>query len=206
MPHAPAAVRSLFAPTMTRAVLTLVFAAATIFVVGPSLGTGIWLLAGWMAATGACMLWADARSRQHAELDLDSLASVPRSTGIMWLLGAVAVVILPGSEAVLALVVSVVLILVALPEAWLGTSRRGLHPLARDWQIVGLVLAVAAIGVLLVAGLGTHAILGVVGGAAVIAGVDLVIAAVSLRRAEDQPARDQPVQDQPSAPRPETGE
>ena len=49
----------------------------------------------------------------------------------------------------LALVASVVLFLVGLPEGWLGTSRRGLHPLAKDWQIVGLVTAAAAIGVLL---------------------------------------------------------
>lgn len=181
MSHDPIALRHLVAPTLTRALLTLVFAAGTIFVAAPSLGYGIWLLGLWMAATGACVLWTDARSRGHASLDLGPLASVPRSTGIMWLLGAVAVLIVPDTEQVLALLVSFVLFLTGLPEGWAGTSRRRQHPLARDWQIVGLVTAAAAVIVLLVAGLGTHAILGVVGGAAIISGVDLLIAGLTLR-------------------------
>ena len=43
------------------------------------------------------------------------------------------------------------------------------------------VTAAAAIGVLLVAGLGPHAILGVVGGAAIISGVLLLLAGLTLR-------------------------
>lgn len=181
MPHDPAALRSLAAPTLVRALLTLAFAAGTIFVTAPSLGFSIWLLGLWMAAVGACVLWTDARAREHESLELRSLASVPRSTGIMWILGGIAVVMIPGTAPVLALIASLVLFLVGLPEGWLGTSRRSQHPLARDWQIVGLVNAVAAIGVLLVAGLGPHAILGVVGGAAIISGVLLLLGALSLR-------------------------
>lgn len=177
----PAALRGLVAPTLVRALLTLVFAACTIFVTDPSLGFSIWLLGLWMAAVGACVLWSDLRSREHESLDLGGLASVPRSTGIMWVLGGIAVVMIPSSADMLALVASVVLFLVGLPEGWLGTSRRGLHPLAKDWQIVGLVTAAAAIGVLLVAGLGPHAILGVVGGAAIISGVLLLLAGLTLR-------------------------
>lgn len=181
VPHDPAALRSLAAPTLVRALVTLVFAAGTIFVTAPSLGLSIWLLGLWMAGTGACVLWSDLRSREHASFDLGALASVPRSTGIMWVLGGIAVVMIPGTAPVLALIASLVLFLVGLPEGWLGTSRRSQHPLAKDWQIVGLVNAAAAIGVLLVAGLGPHAILGVVGGGAIIAGVLLLLAGLSLR-------------------------
>jgi hypothetical protein len=179
--YEPAALRGLVAPTLVRALLTLAFAACTIFVTDPSLGFSIWLLGLWMAAVGACVLWGDLRSRDHESLDLGGLATVPRSTGIMWVLGGIAVVMIPSTAEMLALVASVVLFLVGLPEGWLGTSRRGLHPLAKDWQIVGLVTAAAAIGVLLVAGLGPHAILGVVGGAAIISGVLLLLAGLTLR-------------------------
>lgn len=179
--YEPAALRGLVAPTLVRALLTLAFAACTIFVTDPSLGFSIWLLGLWTAAVGACVLWGGLRSRDHESLDLGGLATVPRSTGIMWVLGGIAVVMIPSTAEMLALVASVVLFLVGLPEGWLGTSRRGLHPLAKDWQIVGLVTAAAAIGVLLVAGLGPHAILGVVGGAAIISGVLLLLAGLTLR-------------------------
>ncbi|WP_144790214.1 DUF308 domain-containing protein [Kocuria palustris] len=190
MSHDPAALRSLVAPTLVRALVTLAFAAGTIFVTAPGLGLSIWLLGLWMAAVGVCVLWTDLRAREHPSLDLGTLASVPRSTGVMWILGGIAVVMIPETAAVLALVASVVLFLAGLPEGWVGTSRRSQHPLARDWQIAGLVTAAAAIGVLLVAGLGPHAILGVVGGAAIISGVLLLLGALSLRHDAREGARE----------------
>ena len=99
---------------------TLAFAACTIFVTDPSLGFSIWLLGLWMAAVGACVLWGDLRSRDQESLDLGGLATVPRSTGIMWVLGGIAVVMIPSTAEMLALVASVVLFMVGLPAAYVA--------------------------------------------------------------------------------------
>lgn len=179
--HSAAALRALAAPTLFRAGVTLAFAAATIFVTAPSQAVGTWLLAVWFAGTGAAMLWTERRAAEHPSLGLDGLEASLRSAGFLALLAAVAVVVLGGSLMSLVLVVSVGLVLVGLPELWVGSTRRKVHPLGRDWTLTGLLAVGAAIGVLLVSGLDMHAVLGVTGGAAIVSGVFLLLAGLSLR-------------------------
>ncbi|NHU85395.1 hypothetical protein GWK18_07285 [Kocuria sp. JC486] len=180
--HPPAATRALAAPTLLRAAVNLVFAAATIFITSPSQTLGTWLIAAWFAGTGISILWTERRNGDHPALSLDGLEASQRSVGYLALLGAAAVVLLGGELAGLALVVSVVLALVGLPELWIGSTRRRTHPLGRDWLLTGLVAVAAAVGVLLVSYVDIHALLGVVGGAAIISGVFLAIAGLTLRQ------------------------
>lgn len=179
--HSAAALRALATPTLLRACVTLAFAAATIFVTAPSHTVGTWLLALWFAGTGASMLWTQRRAAEYASLGLDGLEASLRSAGFLALLAAAAVVVLGGSLMSLVLVVSVGLVLVGLPELWVGSTRRKVHPLGRDWTLTGLLAVASAIGVLLVSGLDMHAVLGVTGGAAIVSGVFLLLAGLSLR-------------------------
>lgn len=176
-----AALRALATPTLFRAGVTLAFAAATIFVTAPSHTVGTWLLALWFAGMGVGILWTERRAADHPSLGLGGLEASLRSTGFLALLTAVAVVVLGGSLMSLVLVVSVGLVLVGLPELWVGSTRRQTHPLGRDWTLTGLLAVGAAIGVLLVSGLDLHAVLGVTGGAAIISGIFLLLAGLSLR-------------------------
>lgn len=194
--HSAAAVQAIAVPTLVRSIVTLVFAACTIFIVEPSHTVGIWMLATWIAALGLCTLWLERRSARYPSLSLGALDASLRSTGYLALLGAACVVIFGGSLTGLSLVLSVVLVLMGLPELWIGITRRQTHPLGRDWLITGLVMVGAAIGVLLVSGLDLHAVLGVTGGAAIIAGVFLMISGLTLRhdaaRLEAASGPDQP--------------
>lgn len=179
--HSASALRALVAPTLLRAVVTLVFAAATIFVTSPSHTLGTWLIGLWFAGVGAAMLWTERRSVDHPSLGLGGLEASQRSAGFLALLAAVAVVVLGGTLSGLALVVSVGLVLVGLPEVWIGSTRRKTHPLGRDWLLTGVLGVGAAIGVLLVSYIDMHAVLGVTGAAAIVSGVFLLLAALSLR-------------------------
>lgn len=179
--HPAAALRALATPTLFRAGVTLAFAAATIFVTAPSHALGSWLLALWFVGTGVGILWTERRAADHPSLGLGGLEASLRSAGFLALLSAVAVVVLGGSLMSLVLVVSVGLVLVGLPELWVGSTRRQTHPLGRDWTLTGLLAVGAAIGVLLVSGLDLHAVLGVTGGAAIVSGVFLLLAGLSLR-------------------------
>lgn len=179
--HSAAALRALAVPTLVRAGVTLAFAACTIFITEPSHTTGTWLLALWFAGTGLSILWTERRGSGHESLSLGALDASQRSTGYLALLGAVATIAFGGSLTGLSLVVSLVLVLIGLPELWVGSTRRGSHPLGRDWLLTGLVGTGAAIGVLLVSGIDMHAVLGVTGGSAIISGVFLLISGLTLR-------------------------
>ncbi|MDO5619194.1 hypothetical protein [Kocuria sp.] len=179
--HSAAALKALVAPTLLRAGITLAFAAATIFVTAPSHTVGTWLLALWFVGLGVSILWTERRSAEHSSLSLGGLEASQRSTGYLALLAAAAVVVLGGSLTSLILVVSVGLVLVGLPELWIGLTRRKTHPLGRDWLLTGLLAVGSAIGVLLVSHLDVHAVLGITGGAAIVSGVFLLLAGLTLR-------------------------
>ncbi|MDO4255475.1 MAG: hypothetical protein Q4C81_10105 [Kocuria sp.] len=180
--HSAEALRAVATPTLVRAGVTLVFAATTIFITAPSQALGTWLLAVWFAGLGFSMVWTQRRADDHPSLSLGGLEASQRSMGFFAVLVAVLIVVLGGGSLTsLTLVVSVGLMLVGLPELWIGSTRRGRHPLARDWILTGLTTVAAAIGVLLVSSLDMHAVLGVTGGAAIICGVFLLLAGLSMR-------------------------
>lgn len=175
------ALYALATPTLCRAGVALAFAAATIFIPHPSQFLGAWLLALWFAGTGLSILWTRRASANYPSLELAGLEASQSSAAVLALLLAPAIIIINNNLGTLTLVLSVGFIVMALPDVWIGSTRGKNHPLGKDWILTGLVSAGCAIGVLLVSSLDMHAVLGVTGGGAIICGVFLLIAGLSLR-------------------------
>ncbi|MBL0704033.1 hypothetical protein [Sinomonas cellulolyticus] len=175
--------RALAAPVLLRAAVALVFGAITVFWGAPSpigaasclaaffVGLAVaraWLLrreggasAGGSAPTGLSRAVASAGYGLAAAVGL-GLVAAPTGT-VLGIGGAVAFALTGAADLAT------------------GFRGRGWSPLARDELIAGVVHLGTAVLLPFFAGLGPHAVLGVAGGAAIITGVLLAIAGLSLR-------------------------
>ena len=171
----------LWAPTLVRSVVALVFAAVTVFWQQPSPAAGRWVMALFLVSTGLSALFLQVRLNRNETVDLGASRSIPQSCGVLYVLGGALAAVVATSNWVFVLLSAVVLGLCGITELVLGMRFRGEFPLGRDWTLCGAITVFAAMGMVLVETLGTKAELGVVGGAAILIGVTQLIAALSLR-------------------------
>jgi len=162
---------------LLRAAAALVFGAVTVFWAAPSV-TGMSLTGGvYLLATGLILLWGI----PLAGFRRDAPAGRLLSAGGAALTGAgVALLFLQGSL-VFAVIGALGLAVASAAELWLGIRFRGRHVLARDWLASGVIGIGTAVAIPFFIGLGAHALLGVAGGGAIIAGVLWVLSALTLR-------------------------
>ncbi|RKQ35421.1 hypothetical protein C1C97_007430 [Kocuria tytonis] len=171
----------LWAPTLLRALVALVFAAVTVFWQQPSLEAGRWVMALFLVGTGLSAIFLQVRINRNETVDLGASRSIPQSYGVLYVLGGALTAVVATSNWLFVLLSAMILGLCGLTELVLGMRFRGQFPLGRDWTLCGVITVFAAMGMVLVETLGAKAELGVVGGAAILIGVTQLIAALSLR-------------------------
>lgn len=164
--------------------------AVTVFWGAPTAAGAAWCLAAYFVGLAVARAWllraeglaADPDARPTGTLRLVVSAAYGLAAAVGLGLG------MAPETAVLAAGGAVAFALTGAADLAAGLSGRRRSPLARDEVIGGVVHLGAAILLPFVAGLGAHALLGVAGGAAIITGVLLAIAGLSIRHDSAAPA------------------
>ncbi|MFI7493747.1 DUF308 domain-containing protein [Kocuria sp. M4R2S49] len=180
--------RDLFAPTLLRALVALVFGGVTVFWQEPTLPVVAWGVGLYLVLTGAASVLLQLRLNGNDHVDMGPTRQIPQSYGVLYLLGGIFTILGADTPAWLVVYAASVMGLAGLTELALGLRFRTTFPLGRDWTIAGLVTVLAATGLVLVVDLGAKALFGVVGAAAVVIGVTHLLAALTLRH-EDRRGR-----------------
>ncbi|WP_298584603.1 DUF308 domain-containing protein [uncultured Kocuria sp.] len=173
--------RDLFAPTLLRALVALVFGAVTVFWQEPTLPVVAWGVGLYLVLTGAASVLLQLRLNGNDHVDMGPTRQIPQSYGVLYLLGGIFTILGADTPAWLVVYAASIMGLAGLTELALGLRFRTTFPLGRDWTIAGLVTVLAATGLVLVVDLGAKALFGVVGAAAVVIGVTHLLAALTLR-------------------------
>lgn len=164
-------------PVLVRAAVALAFGAVTIFWASPAeaemgLAGGIYL-----AVTGVVLILGIKKTGLRAGTPSARILSAAGSV----LAGAgAAVVLVPGALS-FGTTAAAGLGLAGAAELYLGISSRGRSVLARDWIASGVIGLGTAAALPFFIGLGPHALLGVAGGGAIMAGVLWILAGLTLR-------------------------
>jgi uncharacterized membrane protein HdeD (DUF308 family) len=180
--------RDLFAPTLLRALVALVFGGVTVFWQEPTLPVVAWGVGLYLVLTGAASVLLQLRLNGNDHVDMGPTRQIPQSYGVLYLLGGIFTILGADTPAWLVVYAASIMGLAGLTELALGLKFRTTFPLGRDWTIAGLVTVLAATGLVLVVDLGAKALFGVVGAAAVVIGVTHLLAALTLRH-EDRRGR-----------------
>ena len=167
---------------LVRAAVALAFGAATVFWGHPTTAGAAWLMAPYLWLLLAIEAW-------HLRSEAPAVGRASVLWGLVpYGLAAVAGVVLASAsnDALLGGAGAAALALVGASDVVRGVLARrapgtAAASLARDLVIVGVVNLGAGILLPFFVGLGPHALLGVAGGAAIITGVLLAIAGLSLR-------------------------
>lgn len=175
--------RVLAPPLLLRAAVALAFGAVTVFWGAPTAFGAACCLAGYFVGLAVARTWllrrqartADPAARPSGGVRATVSAAYGLAAAIGLGLVAAPDTVVIGAGAAIALALTGISDLVG------GVAGRGQSPLSRDEVITGVVHLGAAILVPFFAGTGAHALLGVAGGAAIITGVLLAIAGLSLR-------------------------
>lgn len=165
----------LWKPLVYRAVTALAFGALTVFWATPSVA-GMGIAGGiYLGVTGILVL------KQVTAANLGGQrAGKLLSAGASALVGAgVAAVAFQGDQ-LFAIVASVGLGILGITEVAAGILAKG-HVLARDWLISGVIAIGTAAILPFFISLGAHALLGVTGGGAIMAGVLWMLSGLSVR-------------------------
>ncbi|ADX75007.1 hypothetical protein Asphe3_39190 [Pseudarthrobacter phenanthrenivorans Sphe3] len=167
----------LWQPVLLRSVAALVFGAVTIFWAAPSVEVMGWAGGLYLLATGALLL----RSVGATGFQRDAAPGKMLSAAGAVLAGAGFSLVLLHGDLVFGVVAAAGLGVAGALELACGLTLRGRHVLARDWIASGVVgLGTAAVLPFFIS-LGAHALLGVVGGGAIISGVLWVLSGLTLR-------------------------
>ncbi|WP_422934712.1 hypothetical protein [Sinomonas sp. P47F7] len=172
----------LWPPVLGRAVVALAFGAITVFWGQPTTAGAAWLMAPYLVLLLAGEVWLVRSERPAPERVSALFGLVPYAVAAV---AGVVIVVAP-SDAMVGGAGAAALALVGISDVVRGVlSRRspggGASPLARDLLIGGVVNLGAGILLPFFAAVGPHALLGVAGGAAIVTGVLLAIAGLSLR-------------------------
>ena len=175
--HDTAPQEDLWLPVLLRAVAALVFGAVTIFWATPSVQVMAWAGGTYALATGVLMLWGITKAGFRRGSTPGKLLSAAGSI----LTGCGAALLLLHGDLFFGVVAALGLGAAGVIELLCGLRNRGRHVLARDWIASGIIgMGTAAVLPFFVS-LGAHALLGVAGGGAIIAGVLWVLSALTLR-------------------------
>lgn len=165
----------LWKPLVYRAAAALAFGALTIFWATPSV-TGMGIAGGaYFAATGLLLFkmvsTAGVSGRRPGKL---------LSAGASAMVGAGVAAVAFQGDLLFAIIGAVGLGVLGLAEISAGILAKG-HTLGRDWLISGVVALGTAAVLPFFFGLGAHALLGVVGGGAIITGVLWMLSGLTIR-------------------------
>ncbi|TLM84204.1 hypothetical protein [Pseudarthrobacter sp. NamE5] len=167
----------LWKPVLLRAVAALLFGAVTIFWAAPSVEVMGWAGGLYLLATGVLLL----RGIPATGFQRDAAPGKMLSAAGAVLAGAGLSAVLLHGDLLFGVVAAVGLGVAGALELFCGLTQRGRHVLARDWITSGAIgLGTAAILPFFIH-LGAHALLGVVGGGAIITGVLWVLSGLTLR-------------------------
>lgn len=167
----------LWQPVLLRAAAALVFGAVTIFWTAPSVEVMGWAGGLYLLATGVLLL----RGIPATGFQRDAAPGKMLSAAGAVLAGAGLSLVLLHGDLLFGVVAAVGLGVAGALELVCGLKLRGRHVLSRDWITSGAIgLGTAAVLPFFIS-LGAHALLGVVGGGAIISGVLWVLSGLTLR-------------------------
>ncbi len=172
--------RSLFVPTVVMALVNLVFGLVTVFWQVPTLtGAAIALGLFFIGLGAANFMTSTAVGAFDAEFA--PVVQALKSVALLQLAGGVLTMILPHTSLWVIVVGSLVLGISGVLTMLLGLRGKDALPVDKDWRIAGFVLTVAGALIPVIGDLGAKAILGVSGGGALIAGIFMMIGALTVR-------------------------
>jgi uncharacterized membrane protein HdeD (DUF308 family) len=175
--HGTAPQEDLWIPVLLRAIAALLFGAVTIFWATPSVVVMAWAGGIYALATGVVMLWGIPKTGFRRD---GMPGKLLLAAGSVLAGSGVALLLLHGDQ-LFGVIAALGLGVAGVLELLCGLRTRGSHVLARDWIASGVIgMGTAAILPFFI-GLGAHALLGVAGGGAIIAGVLWVLSALTLR-------------------------
>lgn len=171
---------ALAAPTATHALVFLIFGLVTVFWQEPTLTVITVMLTAYLLAYGAASFFTSRAllregDDQNSQV-FTSIAGIQAGAGVL-------VLLLPRGEFWLTLVVCVALGLTGVLKMLAGMRTKGHNPAARDWQLEGAIITIFAATLPVVSEIGDKAIMGTAGAGALIAGVFVMIGALTLRSA-----------------------
>lgn len=167
----------LWQPVLLRAAAALVFGAVTIFWATPSVEVMGWAGGLYLLATGVLLLRGIPATGFQRNAAPGKMLS---GAGAVLAGGGLSLVLLHG-DLLFGVVAAAGLGVAGAFELLCGLTLRGRHVLSRDWITSGAIgLGTAAVLPFFI-GLGAHALLGVVGGGAIISGVLWVLSGLTLR-------------------------
>ena len=167
----------LWKPVLLRAIAALVFGAVTIFWATPSVEVMAWAGGTYALITGALVFWGTPKTGFTRASTPGKLLS---AAGLILIGSGVALLLLHG-DVPFGVVAALGLGFAGAIELVCGLQHRGGHVLARDWIASGVIGLGTAAALPFFISLGAHALLGVAGGGAIIAGVLWVLSALTLR-------------------------
>lgn len=155
---------------LIRAAVALVFGAVTIFWAEPSVHVLAWAVGLYLLATAAAVWMSRA---------------LPVAVPVIVALGGIGALVTQSDQGV-ALSAMLALLVLGILEFVHGLRKRDV--VARDWLVSGIVSVGAAVLLPFFTSLGAHALLGVAGGGAIIAGVLWILSGLTLRHDARTPA------------------
>ncbi|MEE9097540.1 hypothetical protein [Pseudarthrobacter phenanthrenivorans] len=167
----------LWRPVLLRAAAALVFGAVTVFWTSPSVEVMGWAGGLYLLAAGVVSL----RTVPAAGLAQNSASGKMLSAAGAVLAGAGFAVLLLHSDLLFGVIAALGLGVAGVLELACGLRHKGRHVLARDWIASGVIGIGTAALLPFFVNLGAHALLGVAGGGAIIAGVLWVLSGLTLR-------------------------
>ncbi|WP_245827930.1 hypothetical protein [Sinomonas mesophila] len=186
----PAVSPTLWRPVLLRAAVALVFGAVTVFWGQPTTAGAAWALGAYFMGLAAAQAWQLREEGRRQSSARPSKAQRTTASAAFGFAAAVGIALGAAPQpAVLAVGGAIALGLTGASDLFRGIAGRSRSPLARDAVIAGVVHLGAAVLLPFFTGLGAHALLGVSGGAAIITGVLLAVAGLSLRH-DSQPRAD----------------
>lgn len=169
---------ALVRPTLVHALVFLAFGLTTVFWQEPTLGVITVMLGLYMLGyAGASYLTAQTLRRVGDA----STAQAFTSIALVQAAGGVLTFVAPRGEFWLTLIAACVLGLTGVLKLLAGMRTKASNPAARDWQLEGAIVTISAAALPVVSEIGDKAIMGTAGGSALVAGIFLVVGALTLR-------------------------
>lgn len=171
-------------PAFLSAALYLAFGLSTVFVQEPSFTLVNFLTGGFLLMLGVAQAFTAQKIRPFESTISQSLNSM----ALVLAGAAILLLIVSPSTFGFILIVSLALGLTSILKILLGMRAKNSLAIAKDWQLEGLIMTLAAAALVIIGEIGEKALLGTLGGGAIISGVFLIIGAFTLRGAEKKRA------------------
>ncbi|MFW0181947.1 hypothetical protein ACN082_00350 [Rothia sp. CCM 9417] len=175
---------ALASPTLVQALVFLVFGLVTVFWQAPTLTVITIMLALYLLGyAGASYLTARALAPAGDRVSAQGFTSI----ALVQAAGGALMLLAPRGEFWLTLMGALVLGLTGVLKVLAGMRSQEWNPAARDWQLEGLIITLSAAALPVVSEIGDKAIMGTAGGGALLAGVFVLIGALTLRAQANKP-------------------